>query len=344
MTRVRSSRWVRLACASSVLVLMGAACSPTVDPPLLGSAPSPTAGSVPAFSHVVVVTLENTNYDEVFGPGGAAAAPYLNSLADQWALATQYYGVGHASLTNYIAMTSGQTPRQVTEIDCPLYDCSYPTTVGNIADQVEASGRTWKGYMDGMPTACAHGAAGSVDPYFAYLPPFNTYATRHNPFMYYDSIVGNPSRCVAHDVPYSQLATDLAANQLPDLSFISPDLCNDGHEDQCGVHAADNWLSVELPKILGNAQFQAGGVVFVTFDEAEQSDGSGCCGDTTGGGRVGTIVISPTHGATGGFRSATPHNHYSLLRTIEDAWHLDLLGHAQDASITPMTEFFPNWP
>ena len=287
----------------------------------------------------MVLVLENTDYAETFGPGGAQRAPYLNRLADDYALATDYYGVDHASLSNYIAMVSGQAPKLSTKVDCPFYNCHYDASVPHLGDQVEASGRTWKAYMDGMTAPCQHGDIGAFDPYFFPLPPFNTYATRHNPFMYFRDVIDDPARCAAHDVPYPQLEADLASGTLPNLSFISPDLCHDGHEDQCGLAAADAWVSQEVPKLLASPQFQEDGVLFITFDEAEGDDASGCCGNSAGG-LIGNVVVSPAYGRTGGFRGATPANHYSLLRTIEDAWGLQLLGHAQDDGIGPMTEFF----
>ena len=285
--------------------------------------------------HVLVIVLENYKAEDVT----PAAMPYLSSLAQQGVTLDEMYGVDHFSLSNYIAMTSGQSPKFSTQIDCPFYNCSYDSSVQHIGDQVEASGRTWKAYMDGMTTTCQHGSPGSLDPYLAYLPPFNTYATRHNPFMYFDNVISNQSRCDAHDVPYPQLGTDLAANALPNFSFISPDLCHDGHESRCGLAAADAWAATEVPRILSSPQFQADGVLVITFDEAEGSDTTGCCGNSAGG-KVGAIVVSPAFGKAGGYRSTVPANHYSLLRTVEDSWGLPLLGHAQDASTTPMTDLF----
>lgn len=325
--------------AGTLGLLFGACTRPPPVPP----AASPTPYSVPDFRHIFIYVIENQDYNAVFGPNGPTVAPYLNSLASEYSLATNYYGVDHLSLTDYIALTSGQTPWSSTEFDCANYNCVYPTNYPNIADQLESAGKTWKAYMDGMVTPCQHGTQGQPDPYFNYNPPTNTYATRHNPFMYYASIVDDANRCNAHDVPYSELATDLANNQLPDYGFISPDLCHDAHEAVCGIAAADLWASQEVPNLLNDADFQDGGVLFITFDEATTSDSSGCCGDSKGG-HIGTLVISPTWGQPAGFRSSIAENHYSLLRTIEDAWGLELLGHSHDATISPMTEYFTSSP
>jgi phosphatidylinositol-3-phosphatase len=331
---------LRALVVAATLGLLFTACAP---PPPVPPAPSPTPYSVPYFRHIFVIVLENQDYDTVFGANGPTVAPYLNSLAAAYSLATNFYGVDHLSLTDYIALTSGQPGYFNTEIDCPFYNCVYPPNYPNLADQIESAGKTWKAYMDGMVTPCQHGTEGQFDPYFSYNPPTNTYATRHNPFVYYRSIVNDENRCNAYDVPYGELAADLSNNQLPDFGFVSPDLCHDAHEAVCGIPAADQWLSQEVPKLLNNADFADGGVLFITFDEATNSDSSGCCGNSKGG-HIGTLVISPTWGQPAGFRSSTPENHYSLLRTIEDAWGLELLGHAHDTTISPMTEYFTSSP
>ena len=320
--------------------LVVAAC----DPSPLGPDPvaSPTAHSVPNFRHVFVVVLENESRDAVFGRG-AANAPYLNSLAASWSFLDNSYAVAHNSLPNYIALTSGQPPTTTTKADCPLYNCVYPDRIPNLADELQAAGRTWKAYLDGMDEPCMHGVENLPDPYSAYLPGINTYAQRHNPFVYYGDIVHHSSRCNAHVLPYTALRADLTANHLPDFGFIAPDLCHDGHARSCGVAAADAWASRQIPRLLDNADFRNGGVLFVTFDESAVSDTAGCCGDSHGG-RIGTIVISPTWGRPAGYHSARPVNHYSLLRTIEDAWGLKLLGHSQDPGIHPMTNLFTSTP
>jgi phosphatidylinositol-3-phosphatase len=334
-TRATRARWVVLIGVALVALVACAA-----DPPLLGSTRSPTSGSVPAFSHVAVVVLENETYDSVLGPAGATTAPYLNRLAAEHAVAEDYSAIGHQSLGNYLGLVSGQTPTWKQSIDCPLFDCTFPASVATIGDQLDGVGRTWKAYLDGMVRSCQRGAAGQLDPYLFRIPGVNTYATRHNPFVYFGSITSPPGRCAAHDVPYPRLAQDLTSGTLPDFSLIVPDLCNDGHDADCGLRAADRWASRELPELLDDPGFRDGGVLFITFDEAADNDTRGCCGTSPGGGRVATIVVSPKYGKGPGFRSDRPHNHYSLLRTVEDAWSLDLLGHAGDPGVSPMSEFF----
>ena len=139
--------------------------------------------------------------------------PYLHSLSSQGVLLNNMYGVSHALLTNYIAMTSGNAANAKTKADCFSYDCVYESPDDtNIGDQLEGAGYSWKGYMESMPTACAHGVEGSPEPYRV------GYVTRHNPFMYYRSIVSNQACCDAHVVPLAPaLANDLANNAFPQL-------------------------------------------------------------------------------------------------------------------------------
>ena len=156
--------------------------------------------------HVFVIVLENYKAEDVT----PAAAPYLASLMQRGVTLDEMYGVDHASLSNYVAMTSGNSPNASTKADCFQYDCIFEAPLDrNIGDQLEERGRSWKAYMESMPAPCAHATvSGQLDPYLV------GYASRHNPFMYYRDIVGpditvTPPRCVEHDVPLTQLSTDL---------------------------------------------------------------------------------------------------------------------------------------
>ena len=203
--------------------------------------------------HVFVIVLENYKAEDVT----PTAAPYLTRLAQQGVTLDAMYGVDHASLSNYIAMTSGNAPNAKTQADCFQYDCIFePPTDRNLADQLEARHRDWKAYMESMPAPCAHPtSSGPLDPYLV------GYATRHNPFVYYRDIVGPDiskvsARCAAHDVPYTQLAPDLAAGHVPAYALIVPDTCNDGHDrgPNCSLPTADAWLATNVPTILAIAR------------------------------------------------------------------------------------------
>jgi phosphatidylinositol-3-phosphatase len=268
------------------------------------------SGQVPNFTHVIVMIFENREYSSVIG---SSTWPKLNALAKQYALLTKYDAVAHPSLPNYIADTSGGT--QGITSDC---NTCY-VNVTNLADSIEASGRTWKGYMESMPSPCFLGNSG-------------TYAQKHNPFVYYDDIRTNSARCTSMDVPLTQFDTDLANNHLPDYAWITPNLCNDGHD--CSNSVADSFLGSEVSKILASASFDQNSLLVITFDEG--STKASCCGlPSSAGGHIVTLLISKLVKA--GYQDATPYSSYSLLKTVEKAWSLPYLGHAADAATSLIT-------
>jgi phosphatidylinositol-3-phosphatase len=321
----------------------------------------------PPIKHVFVITLENKGYDETFGP--ASPAPYLShDLPAQGQLLTQYYGIGHASLDNYIAMVSGQAPNVVTQADCPFYfnfvpgipapadgqvigqGCVYPSSVKTVANQLETAGLTWKGYMEDMGTACRHPALNSRDD-TQQARVGDQYAARHNPFVYFHSIIDSPA-CAQNDVPLDRLDSDLSsASTTPSYAFITPNLCHDGHDQPCvdgepgGLVSADQFLQTWVPKIMGSPAWAEGSLLVVTFDEAESGDATACCGEKPGyntpnpggqtpgpgGGRTGTVLVSQF--IQPGTTNATPYNHYSLLKSTEDIFALPYLGYAGQAGL-----------
>ena len=302
MHRARSTAAALLAAfALAGCSAMRAAPAPSTSSPPAAT-PTATAG-VPDLDHVVVIVLENKPSKRVLG---AAEAPYLNRLAARGALATRYSAIRHPSLPNYLAMTSGTTGGLTR--DCAPAECGVAVTT--IASEVAASGRTWRMYAESMPAPCTRTNAGD-------------YAVRHNPFLYDPSVTGDAAGCAQHDVPYDRLAADLAGGRLPDLAFISPNLCDDMHD--CGVATGDAWMAREVPKILASSAFRSGrSLLVVTFDEGVSADNT-----------VATVLAGPA--ARPGARSGRPYTHYSLLRTIEDAWHLAPLAKG-DRAAAPMTD------
>jgi hypothetical protein len=324
---------------------------------LAGAASAPAA---PPIKHVFVVVLENQDYATTFGPG--SKAPYLSkTLVAQGQLLTHYYGIGHLSLDNYVAMVSGQSPNPDTQSDCQIYTeflpgtigadgqalgrgCVYPAAVTTVADQLEAKGLTWKGYMEDMQTPCQHPALNSHDGTQSATTD-SQYAARHNPFVYFHSIIDRPA-CAQNDVPLGRLASDLqSASTTPNYVFVTPDLCNDAHDATCpdggpgGLPAADAFLKTWVPRITGSEAFQDGGLLIVTFDESG-SGADACCNEPSGpntpnnggetpgngGGRTGAVLISPF--VKPGVANDTPYNHYSMLRSVEDIFGLEHLGYA----------------
>jgi len=176
--------------------------------------------------------------------------------------------------------------------------------------------------MEGMPQSCFVGDSGK-------------YVQRHNPFIYYDAVRTNPARC-GNIVPFSQFATDLQIGTLANYIWITPDLCNDEHD--CGVDQGDVWLQTWVPQILASPAWQQNGALFIVYDEGTTA--AGCC-TIAAGGHIATLVISPL--GKPGFRSDIAYHHYALLRTIETAWGLPLLGYADCTCSAPMEDFFAAW-
>jgi phospholipase C len=340
---------------------------------------TPPHRALPPIRHVFVLVLENQSFATTFGKD--SGAPYLaRALPAQGALLTQYYAIGHASLANYVAMISGQAPNEATQLDCPVFSefqpsaaranadgqlpgvgCVYPTAVRTLAGQLEAAGLTWKAYLEDMgndpqrePAACAHVALDAPDR-TASASIGDQYATKHNPFVYFHAIIDDHARCAASVVNLKALPHDLASpERTPNLSFIVPNLCNDGHDKPCvdgrggGLHEIDAFLRHWVPLITAAPAFRADGLLVITFDESDArgSEGSSaCCGERPlpgaryspgfngpGGGRIGALVLSPY--VSGGTVSEVPYNHYALLRTIETIFALPYLGYAAQPELS----------
>jgi phosphatidylinositol-3-phosphatase len=266
--------------------------SPTA-PSAQGSATTRGGGSGQA-PRVVVVVEENHAFDQIIG---SPRAPFLNQLAGQGVLLTNYQAVTHPSLPNYLAMISGDTHGVSS-------DCTTCTVTGpNLASQLQTAGISWKAYMQDLPAPCSDVARSGA------------YAKKHDPFMYFDGIRRSPQQC-DKVVPSSQLATDLAAGRLPRFAFVVPDLDHDMHDGPVSV--ADAWLRDLHGQLVASRNWQPDTRLVVTFDE-----GSG------GSSRVVTIIagprVRPRH-------DDTAYSHYSLLRSIETLFRLPHLGHAADPS------------
>ena len=351
----------RLLCVLA-LVVSGLVVSPaSAEPPDAARAPA-AARYVPPIRHVFVINIENKGYDATWGP--TSAAPYLSqTLRAKGVLLNSYYGSAHNSQPNYVAQISGQGPNPQMQGDCQVYSqfaqagtvaldqavgsgCVFPATVPSLPTQLTGAGFSWRGYMEDMGTPCRHPDLNTQDT-TQQAHVGDQYAVRHNPFMYFSAITSSPT-CAQHVVDLGALSTDLAsATTTPNLSYITPNLCDDGHDAPCvdgrpgGLASADAWLKVWVPKILNSPAFKTDGMLVITADEADspQSDASACCGEGPapntplpgivglGGGRVGALVIS--RWTSGGTWSTTPYNHYSLLASLEEIFALPYLGYAQ---------------
>jgi hypothetical protein len=342
---------------------------------LLGGA-AHAGAAIPPIKHVFIVVLENEDAETTFG--AKTHAPYLaHTLRAQGAFVPGYYGTGHLSLDNYVSMVSGQGPNPYTQADAPLYidflpgtpgpdgqaigqGSVYPASVSTIADQLEAKGATWGGYMEDMansktePKTCRHPAVGSQDDTQS-ARKGDQYATRHDPFMYFHSIIDDAATCNANVVDLSRLPDDLqAASTTPNYVFITPNLCHDGHDSPCsgsnepgGLTSANAFLKQWIPRILDSPAYRDGGLVVINFDEASTGDASACCGEKTGpntpnnggpqpgpgGGRTGAVLLSRY--IKPGTTTKQEYNHYSLLRSAEDVFGLAHLGYAGTAGLRP---------
>jgi hypothetical protein len=386
-----------LAIASAVAV-PASAHSQNAHPDVFAGSASPALG----IGHVFVIVLENKTFDELYGPAGSS---YLaTSLEPQGTLLTQYYGIGHESNPNYLAMISGQGPNPQTQADCQTFDdflpspavfdprgngqaigtgCVYPPQVPTLPNQLDAAHVTWHGYMEDMgndvgrePAHCGEpaSASSSQGPRDATQSATATdqYAARHNPFVYFHSLLDS-GECHANVLPLGAsdptspnavLSADLVnAATTPNFTFISPDLCHDGHDATCadggpgGIAGIDDFLSTWVPQIESSPAFQQDGLLVITTDESEwnqsQQDSTSCCGEQPGpdtpmpgitgigGGRTGALVIGRCVPG-GAVDDGHAYNHYSLLRTVEDLFGITSggadghghLGYAAGAGVT----------
>ena len=277
--------------------------------------------SLAPLTTVFTVVMENHDYDEIIAPdGGAGNAPFVHSLIKDYGLATNYSETGNPSLPNYLALASGanQYPGLV---DLDPTQGPFPVKQGNLGSQLEAKKLPWRSYQESMGTPCKLTASG-------------TYAPKHDPFLYFDDIQnGANGLCAKTNVDFTMFPADLAAGTYR-FMWITPNLTSDGHDPakqpDVALRASDAWAKTEIEKIMATSAYQNGGVIFLTWDEAEGRNGRSKT-------RIPMIVISPRI-VSKGFTSNKPYSHKSYLATVED-----ILGLPRLATVTAepsMMEFF----
>jgi len=293
-----------------MLATIGTASGVTAaSPASAASRPCGTATAPHGYQHVIWIWMENHSFSDIIG--NRSQAPYINSLAAGCGLATSYHNTTHPSLPNYLAATSGLAQARLPILS--FLDCNVSVICRTSAPSIFGQGETWKAYQESMPSNCDKSNSGE-------------YAVRHNPATYYTSLSG----CASRDVPYTQLAADLARNALPAFSFITPNLIHDMHDGT--IAQGDAWLAANLPAILNSRQYQAGSTaVLITWDEGAGGYPIEDCDDATTDAscRVPTIVISPSTPA--GTTSRAFFSHYSLLGTTEELLGLPRLGQASSS-------------
>lgn len=319
------------------------------------SASSPSLG-VPPLKHVFVIMMENTSYDDLLSSSNPNTT-FIQQLAANNGLATNYFGVTHDSLPNYIAATSGQTWGSNSDdtAQAPLFNHQ------NLVDQLETAGVSWKAYMEDLPFP------GDL----VTSTPDGLYVRKHNPFLMYPDVYTNPSRA-DNVVPLTQLSTDLSTGNVPQFVWITPNICNDMHggAPSCPFPSSptdplqaalyqdgDNFLRTWVTAITQSKAWTGRSAIFITWDEggfedqppfgptdispgpdspilpatpADPTTGGGgdlAGGTVYGGGHVPMIVVAR---GVGHRLDSTFAGHYSLLQTIEQNFGAPLLGNAGD--------------
>ncbi|GJJ68125.1 phosphatidylinositol-3-phosphatase [Entomortierella parvispora] len=264
---------------------------------IAAAAAQATKGKI--FDHIFIIYLENTDFVK------AAQDANLTSFADQAVLLDNYYGVTHPSEPNYIAVSGGDY--------FGLNDDNFhsiPANYTTVVDLLEKKNLTWKAYQEDLPSVCYQGFESDA-----------LYFRKHNPFIIYDSVALNTTRC-SNIVPATQLATDLSNNDLPNYSFYTPNMLNDGHNTT--VAYASAWLKSFLPPLLENKSFINNTLVVLTFDESDTYDIEN---------RVYTLLLGDVIADLKNTTDSTFYTHYSILSTVEANWDLGNLGR-QDTNST----------
>lgn len=285
-----------LAVTAAALALASSACGAAgagSDSPRAGT--SVTGGAritVPRPDHVVVVVEENRAYSDIIG--NTADAPYLNLLARQGASFDQSFGVTHPSEPNYLALFSGSA-QGVTDDSCP-----HSFAAANLGSELIASGLSFGGYAESMPTAGYTGCNSGG------------YARRHNPWVNFADVPATSN------LPWSAFPRDYA--NLPTVSFVVPNVQNDMHDGS--VRQGDAWLRQNLGGYATWAQTH-NSLLVITWDEDDGNQRN----------QIPTILLGQQ--VQPGTYSETV-DHYRLLNTLEHAYSLAPTGHS--AATSPITD------
>lgn len=305
---------------------------------------TPPVSTVGALDHVYMVYMENKGYDDIVG---SPNAPFLNSLINNFGFADNYYALTHGSLPNYYPILGG-TDFGIT------YNCASACidATSTLFSNIDAAGLTWRSY------------AQSLEPGASPLVSSGDYAFDETAFPAFTLISGNPTYAAAHIVPLEQMAIDLESSATaPNYAWFAAneDYNGEGPTDfpwgalrfalsqispnhQYNVPALDQYLSETVPVILNSNAWQdpaEKSVLVVTFDEDNNNTSLGFGNE---GNHIVTVVI-PSPGAiaggmkSGAFVDSTHYDHYSLLRTIEDALGLPPLTN-NDRYAVPMNGFW----
>jgi len=283
-------------------------------------------GASSSIQTIFVILMENHDWRQILG---SPSAPYINNtLLPNSSYATQYFNPPHIhpSLPNYLWLEAGDNFGIFNDGNP---DVNHQATTDHLVSYLEAAGVSWKTYQEGI--------SGTVCP----LTVVGHYAPKHNPFVYFDDVTDGVDpqspHCISLVRPYDELAGDLAAGNVAQYVFITPDQCHDMHDSSgCetpdAIMNGDLWLSREVPSILASDAYNNNGALFITWDE----------GTGSSDGPIGMIVLSPL-AVGGGYNNDIPYTHSSFLRTAQEVFNVGpLLRDAANA--TSLSDLFTTYP
>ena len=279
----------------------------------------PSSGATrPSLRTVFLIVMENKNLIQL---RGNPDAPFVNSLFTTAASAEQYYNppLNHPSEPNYVWMEAGDSLGIPDDNDPAI---NSRDTSDHLSDYLDRAGISWKAYEEDI--------SGMDCP----LVPVNLYGPKHNPFVFFDDVTGHVNAtdpyCIRHIRPFAEFANDLTDYTVARYNFITPNLCNDMHS--CATPVGDTWLKNTVTSILASSAYAEGGVIFITWDEADGGDGP-----------IGMFVLSQT--AKAGYSSSLHYDHSSLLKTMQEIFGVGpLLRHAGDPSVNDLSDLFSTFP
>lgn len=292
-----------------------------IHPPII----SPPVSSLRLIKHVFVIIEENHDWNTIYKSGDAQ---YINSLSTQGTFAQNFHNVSqdylHPSEPNYIFLEAGTSTFLDANFttDNPPSNDNATNSSNHLVGLLQKNGLLWKSYQEDI--------TGLDCP----INPIKNYVPKHNPFIFFTDVVGNPpsstnTYCIQHIRPITELQTDITQHTIANYTFITPNLQHDMHDGS--VSQADTWLSQVVPIITQSDEFKKDGVLFITWDEGNEKAGEN--------NPIGLIAISPfikTH-----YSNTLPYSHASILKTIEEIFHLSpLLGKAADSTTLDLADFF----
>jgi hypothetical protein len=274
------------------------------------------ASSASVIQHVFVIAMENHDSTQIYG--NTTDAPYINNtLIPSYAHATNFndpLALSIPSEPHYVWMEAGTnafSDRTFTSDSDPSSTNSTSSTA-HLVTQIKNSTNnvTWMTYQEGQSST-----TGSCP-----IASSGFYAAKHDPFVFFKDVSGNPpsktnAYCVAHSKPYSSFATDLAANNMADYVFITPNLCNDMHgatgcPNSNSIRSGDDWLKAELPRIISWATTHSA-TIYITWDE----------GSSTG--KMPFLAIGP--GVKANYTGTVSYTHSSIIKSVERIFGLPTL-------------------